>query len=144
MKDDTRARTARTYHMSGDGSTLVTGPDVAHHSDRDRQHQVVMSTRAGIVGRPPRQTTCAESFNSSCSSSASDKAAAIFNSSVCKALTKSPWAMAAVAGSVAACGRNLRARQRGIRIDLECDGDQRQDENDGHGSHGRVFNSMSF
>jgi hypothetical protein len=34
--------------------------------------------------------------------------------------------------------RNLCARQHGIRIDLECDGDQRRDENDGQGAHSRV------
>jgi hypothetical protein len=32
MKDNTGATTARTYHTSGNGSMLVTGPDVAHHS----------------------------------------------------------------------------------------------------------------
>jgi hypothetical protein len=32
--------------------------------------------------------------------------------------------------------REFRARQHCIRINLECDGDQRQRENDGHGSHG--------
>ncbi len=34
--------------------------------------------------------------------------------------------------------RDLRARQRGIRIDLECDGDQRQNKNDGQGSHHQI------
>jgi hypothetical protein len=34
--------------------------------------------------------------------------------------------------------REFRARQHCIRINLECDGDQRQGENDGHGSHGRI------
>jgi len=34
--------------------------------------------------------------------------------------------------------RDLSARQRGIRIDLECDGDQRQNKNDGQGSHHRI------
>jgi hypothetical protein len=32
--------------------------------------------------------------------------------------------------------RNFCARQRGIRIDFEADGDQRQYKNDDHGSHG--------
>jgi hypothetical protein len=35
--------------------------------------------------------------------------------------------------------REFRARQHCIRINLECDGNQRQGENDGHGSHGRIF-----
>jgi hypothetical protein len=34
--------------------------------------------------------------------------------------------------------RNLSARQRGIRIDLECDGDQRQNKNDGQGPHRQI------
>ena len=33
--------------------------------------------------------------------------------------------------------RDFSAGQRGIRIDLEGDGDQRQDEDDGQGFHGR-------
>jgi hypothetical protein len=33
--------------------------------------------------------------------------------------------------------RDFCARQNGVRIDLEGDGDQREDENDGQGSHGR-------
>ena len=33
--------------------------------------------------------------------------------------------------------RDLSARQRGIRIDFEGDGDQRERQDDGHGSHGR-------
>jgi hypothetical protein len=34
--------------------------------------------------------------------------------------------------------RDLRARQRGIRIDLECDGDQRHNKNDGQGPHRQI------
>ena len=34
--------------------------------------------------------------------------------------------------------RDLGARQRGIRIDFEGDGDQRERQDDGHGSHGSV------
>ncbi len=33
--------------------------------------------------------------------------------------------------------RDLSARQRDIRIDFEGDGDQRERQDDGHGSHGR-------
>jgi hypothetical protein len=34
--------------------------------------------------------------------------------------------------------REFRARQHCIRINLKCDRNQRQGENDGHGSHGRI------
>ena len=33
--------------------------------------------------------------------------------------------------------RDLSARQLGIRIDFEGDGDQRERQDDGHGSHGK-------
>ena len=87
-----------------------------------------MRPYARVISRPTRiRDFLWKSFNSSCSVSASDKAAAIFNSSVCKRALTAFEAMGngrrrGVRGSSV---RDLCARQRSIRIDLEGDGDQR-------------------